>query len=183
MKRLIATTILVLAVLAEVEPVCGQTRLPAEHRSFEKLAATQSWFLAAAGGYRFLPWLVADIGYEYWQIGGNPFHKAVTAVTGTLRSGNLSTSLRERYEFCFNNPNHSTLRTRLKVQYSFEKSIFQPYLMAEIFNWSSWMRSLNYVGTEITVNRHNSFDIFYMCHLQAEGPVIHTFGAGYYLNF
>lgn len=156
----------------------------AEHRSFEKMSATECWFLMASGGYRFTPWLTSDLSYEFWEIGGKPYHKAIVCATGTIKQGNLSAALREKYELCMSSHSaaNSTLRSRLKVQYAVPKSIFKPYIMAEIFNWESWKRSLYYVGTELAVSKRSSFDLFYMYHLQASGPSIHTLGVGYYLS-
>lgn len=162
----------------------GFVAVRAEHRSFEKMSATECWFLMADGGYKITPWLTADVSYEFWQIAGKPYHKAIGCVTGTLRQGNLSAALREKYEFCFSthSASNSTLRSRLKVQYSIPESRFRPYISAEVFNWDCWKRSLYYVGTDIVVSKHSSFDIFYLYHIQAAGPSVNLIGLGYNLS-
>ena len=155
-----------------------------EHRSNSKFGNTECWFLATAAGYKFTPWLTTDLGYEYWSIGGNPCHKAVFGVTGAVRQGDLSVAWREKYELAFNpgKPGASTLRSRLRAQYIIPESAFRPYLMAELFSWDGWKRSLYYVGTDIVISKACSFDLFYCYHLQAAGPAVHTAGVGFTLT-
>ena len=76
-----------------------------------------------------------------------------------------------------------TLRSRLRAQYRFPDSIFRPYLMAEIFSWTAWIRSLNYVGTELAFDKHHCIDLFYMYHLPNGSQPVHVLGVGYYFSF
>lgn len=163
----------------------------AEHRSNNSFRNTECWFLMAGGGYRILPWLSTDLSYEFWQIypSGSDvmtYHKIVLAATGTLRRDGLSVALREKLEYAINpeGPVTSfTLRSRLRAQYTFEKSVFRPYLMAEIFTWDTWIRSLYYAGTDIVFDSHNSLDVFYMYHVPKGAASVHLLGLGYYLTF
>ena len=145
-----------------------------EHRSFEKISATECYFAMAGAGYRFNGWLVGDMGYEFWKIpsaGNTTLHKAVAGLTGTLRRDALAVSLREKYELAFNAAGGSpsgTLRSRLRAQYGLSGIPLTPYLMFELFNGfngKGWIRSLHYIGAEIRISRHSAFDLFYMYHL------------------
>lgn len=158
-----------------------------EHRSNNNFQHTEAMFAAAGAGLKFAPWLNADLSYEYWSI--NPdikFHKAVLSGTGTLKENNLAVSIKEKLEFAVNPVTSSTsftLRTRLRAQYTIPDSIFRPYAMAEVFTWTSWIRSLHYIGTEIAINKNNTIDLFYLYHLPNGSQPVHILGLGYYLSF
>lgn len=158
-----------------------------EHRSNNNFSSTEALFTSVGGGYKFTPWLKADLSYEFWDINPNlNFHKAVLCGTGTMVKDGLSVSLREKLEFAVNPANSSTsftLRTRLRAQYNIPESIFRPYVMSEIFTWSSWIRSLHYVGAELAIDKHNLVDLFYMYHLPNGGQAVHLLGVGYYFSF
>ena len=166
-----------------------------EHRSFDHVHNTECWFAMAGGGYNFNSWLKGDLSYEYWRIpsaGDLIQHKAVFCLTETLRRDGLALALREEYELAYNPAAKSfsnTLRTRLRGQYKAPESIFTPYLMYEFFNsfdTGKWVRSLHYAGTEISLGKGHSLDLFYMFHLFEKGDLTaacHTLGIGYTLVF
>lgn len=156
-----------------------------EHRSNENFSNTECMFVMAGGGYKFTPWLKGDLSYEHWNI--NPDirqNKMVFAATGTLNRNQLSAQIREKVEYTFEASGKAAwnLRSRIRVQYAFDNSIFRPYVMSEVFNWNVWRRTLHYAGVELYVSKHSMFDVFYMYHLPNGGPAVHTLGAGYYLN-
>lgn len=157
----------------------------AEHRSNNTFKSTECWFMVACGGYRLTPWLSSDVSYEFWNIGGRAFHKAVLGASGTLREGGLSVTLREKYELCLSDGGYvgNTLRSRLRAQYSPQSGALKPYLMAEIFTWDTWQRSLYYVGTDIRLGGCCSLDLFYLLHLPNGARAVHTLGAGINFNF
>ena len=149
-----------------------------EHRSFDHVRGTECWFAMAGAGYNFNSWLKGDLSYEYWSIpsaGDMVQHKAVLSLTETLKREGLAVALREKYELAYNPDAESfsnTLRTRLRAQYKAQDSILTPYVMYEIFgslDGKGWVRSLHYVGTEISLGRGHSLDFFYMYHLYAKG--------------
>lgn len=158
-----------------------------EHRSNHDFSDMEARFLSAGAGLRLAPWLSTDLSYELWDINpGITVHKAVLANTASIARDGLSVSVREKLEFAVNPAAGSTgftLRSRLKAQYRIPDSIFRPYAMAEVFNWSSWIRSLYYAGTELAIDKHNVFDIFYLYHVPAGAEPVHLVGAGYYFNF
>ena len=166
-----------------------------EHRSYDDVGSTECWFAMAGGGYNFNKWLKADLSYEYWQIpaaGDMVQHKAVLCFTETLKRDGLAIALREKYELAYNPDAESctnTLRTRLRGQYRGPNSIFTPYLMYEYFSsfdTNKWVRSLHYAGTEISLGKGHSLDLFYMYHLFDKGgqtAACHLLGIGYVFVF
>ena len=166
-----------------------------EHRSFDHIRGTECWFAMAGGGYNFNNWLKGDLSYEYWSIpsaGDMVQHKAVLCLTETLKREGLAVALREKYELAYNPDAESfsnTLRTRLRAQYKAQDSVFTPYAMYEIFNsfdTGKWVRSLHYVGTEISLGGGHSLDFFYMYHLYDKAGLTgacHLLGAGYTFVF
>lgn len=173
----------------------GLATVRVEHRSYDKLSSTQNFFVVLGGAYNFTKWLQLEGGYEYWRIpaaGEMQSHRAVLGLIGTVRREGLAVSFRGKYELCFNTvgqtPTGDT-RWRLKAQYTFSENSFRPYLMYEMFNGfggKGWIRSLNYLGTEVSLDKHNSLDLFYMYHLYPTASGIgscHLLGAGYFFIF
>lgn len=155
-----------------------------EYRANQDLKNTDCRFLVLGGGYKAAPWLNTDLNYELWDISGAYYHKAVLTLTGTLRRDALAVSLREKYELTFK-PDGSTgscLRSRLRAQY-FSDSAFRPYLATELFAWSTWQRSLFYIGTEIALSKHSVIDLFYCYHVPNGSIPVSTLGLGYYFTF
>lgn len=166
-----------------------------ENRSYQKISATQNWFAVAGLGYNFNNWLSGEIGYEYWEIpsaGSLKYHKAVAGLIGTLRRENVAMSLRGKYELAFNaatgDPS-GTFRTRLRAQWIPDGCPVRPYAMYEIFNGfggKGWIRSLNYLGTDVMFGKHSSLDLFYMYHIFPVSGMVsscHILGAGYTFVF
>ena len=166
-----------------------------EHRSFNHVGSTECWFAMAGGGYNFNSWLKGDLSYEYWRIpaaGDLVQHKAVLCLTETLKREGLSLALREKYELAYDPGARSfsnTLRTRLRGQFKAPDSIFTPYLMYEFFSsfdTLKWVRSLHYAGTDISLGKGHSLDLFYLYHLYDKGGLTaacHLLGVGYTLVF
>jgi hypothetical protein len=166
-----------------------------EHRSYDKIGATECWFAMAGAGTNFNSWLKGDLSYEYWSIpsaGDMEQHKAVLSFTETLKREGLAVSLREKYELAYNPGAKSfsnTLRTRLRGQYKAPDSVFTPYLMYEYFSsldGKGWVRSLHYAGTEISLGGGHSVDLFYMYHLFDKAGLLgacHVLGLGYNFVF
>lgn len=156
----------------------------AELRTNDKMSSRECWFALVAGGYKFTDWFSADLGYEMWNINQAINHRFVLTTSETLRQGNLSATLREKYEYTVTpaGTTYSNLRVRLKTQYSIPDSCFKPYIAGEVFAWDGWKRSLNYVGTEISIGSRSTLDLFYLYHVQKGGPTFHTLGVGYIIS-
>ena len=164
-----------------------------EHRSYDHISATEAYFGSVGAGYKFAPWLKADINYEFWQIpvSSSPtVHKGVLSVAATLKRETLAVSLREKYELAFTEGGspYGVLRSRLRAQYTIPDSAFTPYAMYEYFNYTGtgeWQRSLHYAGLEIKLSKHHGLDFFYMYHLYPSGGDLKSsnlLGIGYVLS-
>lgn len=143
-------------------------------------------FISTSVGYEFSDWLKADAAYNFMIQPEGIGHRAVVAVTGTLKKGNLSLSLRERYQHKWppgTLPQENELRSRLKAQYAFPNSRFKPYLALEVYTWDKWLKSRHYAGTAITLNTHFELDVYYMYYLFANGQAEHVPGLGLNIDF
>ena len=169
-------------------------------------------YLKLDGGYKFIDKYIGEritskgnIVDAYWQ----PRHRAWFSIAGEYKWHRFSFSLRERYQFTHNksmfvkktdaqgNPktdeyiqgkDRNVLRSRVKVDYSFNKIGFKPYLSAEVYNK---LKKFRYnktrltVGTEYKFNNHNRVEVFYRYIDQSDqdeekGNVI---GVGYQFKF
>ena len=143
-------------------------------------------FISTVFGYKFSDWLKADAAYDFMIQPEGIGHRAVVAVTGTLKKGNLSLFLRERYQHKWSPgtlPQENELRSRLKAQYTFPNSRFKPYLALEVYTWEKWLKSRHYAGTAITLNTHFELDVYYMYFLFASKTAEHVLGLGLNIAF
>lgn len=143
-------------------------------------------FISAAFGYKFSDWLKADAAYDFMIEPDGIGHRAVAAVTGTLKADNLTLSLRERFQHKWppgTSPQINELRSRLKAQYAFPNSRVKPYLALEVYTWDKWLKSRHYAGSAITLNTHFELDVYYMYYLFASKPAEHVLGLGLNIAF
>ena len=163
------------------------TALQLEHRTQD------CWFVRPIMGCRFTPWLKGDVAYEFRQKYSHDLkQRGLVSLTGTLRSGDLSVSLRERYVLEFSKkdgasafgPGKSVLRSMLTAKYSIPNTIFSPYLSTEAFTWKTWEKARFSAGTLLRVSERSSFDVFYMYTIFASQPAAsqHALGICYYLS-
>jgi hypothetical protein len=102
-------------------------------------------------------------------------------VKGTLKQGNLSVSLRERYIHSWSpeiGEQGDVLRSRLKTQYSIPNSRFKPYLAVEVFTWDKWKKTRHYVGTTYDINNHFEIEGYYIYYTFDGKPAEHVLGIG-----
>ncbi|MCQ2166250.1 MAG: DUF2490 domain-containing protein [Bacteroidales bacterium] len=144
-------------------------------------------------GYKFTPWLKGDVAYEFRQKYSHDLkQRGLVSLTGTLKSGNLSVSLRERYVLEFTKKDgasafgsgKSVLRSMLTAKYSIPDTIFSPYLSTEAFTWKTWEKARFSAGTLLRVSKRSTFDVFYMYTIFASHPEAsqHALGICYYLS-
>lgn len=156
-----------------------------EHDNF-RYRTVEDWYTRTTVGYKFRPWLKADVAYDYiWEPSGVT-HKALFDLTGTLKQGNLSVQLRERYlhNWLQGSPvQGNELRSRLKTQYSIPGSRFKPFLAMEVFTWDRWKKTRHYAGTTITLNGHFEIETYYMYYVFASKPAEHVLGIGLNMEF
>ena len=163
------------------------TALQLEHRTQD------CWFVRPIVGYKFTPWLKGDVAYEFRQKYSHDLkQRGLVSLTGTLKSGNLSVSLRERYVLEFTKKDgasafgsgKSVLRSMLTAKYSIPDTIFSPYLSTEAFTWKTWEKARFSAGTLLRVSKRSTFDVFYMYTIFASHPEAsqHALGICYYLS-
>ena len=67
-----------------------------EHDNYQ-YRRLECWYTRTTLGVKVLPWLKADVAYDYLQEPSFHTHKLNLDLTGTLKSGNLKVAVRERY--------------------------------------------------------------------------------------
>jgi len=172
---------------AEISHTFGDSKwsgkLYFEHENFQ-YRRLDCWFLRPAIGYKVLPWLKLNAGYDYLKLPDTYGHRALFDVTGTLRGGRLSTSLRFRYLHTWKpelGMQDDELRTRLIVAYTFKDVPIMPYLAVELFTWGAhWRKSRHFVACTYDVTSYMQLEGFYMLTFSSKDPE-HILGFG--LNF
>lgn len=143
-------------------------------------------FISAAFGYEFTGWLKAGAAYDFLIEPVGIGHRAVAYVTGTLKEGNLSLSLRERFQHKWSigtSTQGNELRSRLKAQYAIPGSRIKPYIAIEVYSWEKWQKTRHYVGSAITLDNHFELEAYYMYYLFANKPAEHVLGIGLNMAF
>lgn len=136
-------------------------------------------------GVKILPWLSADVAYDFLVEPSACSHKLLLGAAATLRSGALKVELRERLVHSWS-PSQGTrdnlLRSRLKVQYSFPDSSWSPYVAVEMFSWGDrWIKARHYVGCSYDITRWMQAEAYYIYYAYNGKPAQHILGLG--LNF
>lgn len=161
--------------------------LRAEGRSNNMSRSLDCWYIRPIIGVKPLKWLKIDAAYDFLMLPEQRIrHDFLFSITGTLKKENLSVSLRERYMMMWiqqDNKFSHALRSYLIAQYQIGKSPFAPYLAIEMFTWDKWQKTRHYVGTEIKVSEHSSFDIAYMYYTFANKPAEHLIVGGFHLKW
>ena len=153
-----------------------------EHDNFQ-YKRFQDWYTRTTFGAKILPWLKADLAYDYIQYPSYATHKAVFDVMATLKEGSFSVSIRERYMHDWT-PSLGTqgniLRSRLKVQYDIPDTRFSPYLAVEVFTWGDvWKRTRHYVACDFDITGKIQFEAYYMYYAFRDIPAEHVIGLGF----
>ena len=142
------------------------------------------WYTRTILGAKILPWLKADVGYDFMKEPSALKHKLILDVTGTLKSGNFNVSLRERYLHTWTHsggPQANELRSRLKVQYDVPHTRWSPYLAVEFISWGQWNKTRHYVGSLYNFNSWLQLETYYIYYTHNGKPAQHILGIG--LNF
>ena len=158
-----------------------------EDRTKNNLHDTEVDFGVIGAGMAFTPWLKSDLSYEFWSIKpGMKTDKIVLTAQATMSRDGLVNFIRQKAEWTMPRnvgKDGMVWRTKLQSQYRIPESIFSPYVAYEIFYDKAWIRSLHYVGTEVSIDKHSSLDFFYLYHMRAGACPMHTAGIGYFFRF
>ena len=152
-----------------------------EHENFQ-YQRLDCWFIRPGVRYRVLPWLKLGVSYDYLKVPSTYGHRALFDVVGTLKEGNLSTSLRLRYVHTWKpelGTQDNELRTRLIVSYKIPETRFMPYLAVEIFTWGGeWRKSRHYVACTYDITDFMQVEGFYMLTFRSKYQE-HILGLGF----
>ena len=142
-----------------------------------------NWYTRTTLGVKVLPWLKADVAYDFIKTPSDLRHKLLLDLTGTLKSGNFKVALRERYMHTWiqGGGQGNELRSRLKVQYSIPDSRFTPFLAMEVISWKEWMKTRHYVGCCYDFTSWMQLEVYYLYYTHNGRPAQHILGLG--LNF
>lgn len=140
-----------------------------------------NWYTRTILGVKVLPWLKADVGYDFVKEPSVLKHKLILDLTGTLKSGNFNVSLRERYMHTWRHsggPQANELRSRLKVQYNVPGTRWSPYLAMEVISWGDWIKTRHYVGSQYNFNDWLQLETYYIYYSHNGKPAQHILGIG-----
>jgi hypothetical protein len=128
--------------------------------------------------------LKLGLSYDYLKVPDTYGHRLVPEVTGTLKEGRISVSLRFRYLHTWKPELHiqdNELRTRLLVSYKIPNLKLMPYVATETFTWGNeWRKSRNYAACTYDVTNYMQAEAFYMLTF-TKTVIQHILGFG--LNF
>lgn len=156
-----------------------------EHDNYQ-YKRLECWYTRLTLGYKINSWLKTDVAYDFMQEPGYITHRGVYDIAATLKQGNLSVSVRERFIHSWSpgiNKHSNVLRSRLKAQYSIPNSRFSPYLAMEVFTWDVWKKTRHYVGTIYEINKHIELECYYLYYTFASSPAEHVLGIGLNMEF
>ena len=143
--------------------VTGMLYFEHENYQYKRL---DCWYLRPSVRYNVLPWLKLGLSYDYLKVPDTYGHRLVPEVTGTLKEGRLSVSLRFRYLHTWKPELHTQddeLRTRLLVSYRIPNLKLMPYMATEAFTWGNeWRKTRNYVACTYDVTNYMQTEAFYM---------------------
>lgn len=155
-----------------------------EHDNFQ-YKRLDNWYIRTTAGVKILPWLKADVAYDFLKEPSSYSHRALFNITATLKQGNLKASVRERYIHSWTPPKGTqsdVLRSQLKVQYGIPNSGFTPYVAVEVFTWGTqWKKTRHYVGCSYDFSKAVQLEAYYIYYTFNNRPAQHVLGIG--LNF
>ncbi|MBP5713579.1 MAG: DUF2490 domain-containing protein [Prevotella sp.] len=168
-----------------------------ENRSRNSHETVDRWSVGLGASYKVTNWLKASADYTYLYDHNEKWndkqtkvanfwgtrHRFNVALTGSVDFGNLSVSLRERWQYTYrpqktvertkvsngkveektyNGKGKNVWRNRLQLKYKVS-SLWRPYINGETFVAGSGMEKLRLAaGTEIRVSKKHSFDVKYL---------------------
>jgi hypothetical protein len=155
-----------------------------EHDNYQ-YKRLECWYTRTTLGVKVLPWLKADVAYDFLQEPSFYTHRAVADLTATLNQGPLKVSVRERYIHTWTpetSEQGNVLRSRLKVQYSIPDTRISPYLAVEVFTWGdSWKKTRHYVACNYDITKWMQLEAYYLYYAFNGMPSEHVLGIG--MNF
>jgi hypothetical protein len=156
-----------------------------EHDNYQ-YKRLECWYTRFTLGYKINSWLKTDVAYDFMQEPTHITHRGIYDITATLKQGNLSISLRERFVYSWSpsiSKQSNVLRSRIKTQYFIPNSRFSPYLAVELFTWDVWKKTRHYVATTYRINDYLEIEGYYLYYTFATSPAEHVLGIGLNMEF
>ena len=193
-----------------------------ENRSRDNHENVDRWSAGLGASYKLTNWLKASAGYTYlydhnekWNTNQTKVanfwgtrHRFNVSLTGSVDFGNLSVSLRERWQYTYrpektvertkvtngkvedktyNGKGKNVWRNRLQLKYKVS-SMWRPYVNGETYVAGSGLEKYRLsAGTEIRLSKKHSFDVHYMfqksCSDDDDEGNRHILGVGYTFKF
>ncbi|MBP5800447.1 MAG: DUF2490 domain-containing protein [Prevotella sp.] len=193
-----------------------------EMRTRDNVKTVDRWSGSVGASYKLTDWLKASADYtllydnnekwndkqtkvaNFWGVR----HRFNVSLTGSVDFGNLSVSLRERWQYTYrpektvertkvskgtledktyNGKGKNVWRNRLQLKYKVT-SMWRPYINGETFVASSGLEKYRLsAGTEIRLSKKHSFDVKYLfqksCSDDEDEGNRHIIGVGYTFKF
>ena len=193
-----------------------------ELRTRDNVKTVDRWSGSVGASYKLTDWLKASAGYtllydnnekwndkqtkvaKFWGVR----HRFNVSLTGSVDFGNLSVSLRERWQYTYrpektvertkvsngkvedktyNGKGKNVWRNRLQLKYKVT-SLWRPYINGETYVAGSGLEKYRLsAGTEIRLSKKHSFDVKYMfqksCSDDEDEGNRHIIGLGYTFKF
>lgn len=173
-----------------------------ELRTRNSTRTVDRWSLEASGSYKIARWLKVEAGYQ-WLLdnnrekittnpGGAPNnwrpsywasrHRLQLALTGSLQAGDVTLSVRERWQFT-RRPSHTTtrydfdnlwwepttvrgkssnvLRSRVQIEYNIPHCHLTPEVSVELFNDMRLDKTRVQLGGDYKITRNHIVGLFY----------------------
>lgn len=155
--------------------MCLSAYLEHDNYQFQRL---EKVFMRFSVGYKPCPWLKTCVNYVPSYQPEGISHCGEVDVVGTLRSGDLKVSIRERYRHGFSDNSH-VLRSRLKVEYDIPDSPFGLYLAPEVFTWGNeWKKTRHYCACTYDLNPTVQLEAYYLYYTFKNSPAENVIGIG-----
>lgn len=168
-----------------------------ELRTRDHVKTVDRWSGSIGASYKLTNWLKASAGYTFLYDNNEKWndkqtkvanfwgmrHRFNVTLTGSVDFGNLSVSLRERWQYTYrpektvertkvsnnkveektyNGKGKNVWRNRIQLKYKMS-SLWRPYINGETYVAGSGMEKLRLAaGTEIRLSKKHSFDVKYM---------------------
>ena len=193
-----------------------------ENRSRNSHETVDRWSVGLGASYKLTNWLKASADYTYLYDHNEKWndkqtkvanfwgsrHRFNVALTGSVDFGNLSVSLRERWQYTYrpektvertkvsngkvedktyNGKGKNVWRNRLQLKYKVT-SMWRPYVNGETYVAGSGLEKYRLsAGTEIRLSKKHSFDVKYLfqksCSDDDDEGNRHILGVGYTFKF
>ena len=164
--------------------IYGSTYL--EFRSKQNTQRMDCFIARQYLGYNWTSWLKTDVAYDFIKSPSTVHNRLLVSATATLKEGNFSFSLRERYLYDYKVAQRSgenVLRSKASINYHIKNTPLTPYVAIEMFTWDHWKKTRHYAGTHIKLDKHSTLDFFYMYYTMSDKNFQrHLLGLGYILK-